>query len=514
MILKSTRRYHWERCSPSMGLTVLALAMTFAGRVRADVFLDPVGGPGGSQFRARCADGELLTGVELRAGNDIDAIRPLCVQAFGPAETNTPAFTTGSGLSTTTVKVAFGTVNVPVLASGWFGGPGGVLNSVVCPRDQPIVVGMDLFSEGYDVLTVNTIKLFCGLAANQQGGSANLVASVFEAPTIPYKVRFVLQTQPKRSNGSFRCPAGLVAAGIHGRSGRWLDALGLICDEPRIAPPPASSANGVKAMGRVKLGAPSGPSISICEAARQARERNSPAAAGLEAQCRAQNPPVKALGRVKLSQPSGPPIPICDAAGAARDRNSPAAAGLEAQCLAVGGHLPPPATGVALSADELAAKGEIIANGDPFSAELRNQQPTEPIRRGFDIGMAAAEGQTEWGPGKQRMLDSLAPAQREGFKVATSFSLDRNRNAELAATGAAIADADATVAAARGGEVDVRYWLGFDIATAIFGDPALGAKGNTATGPGSLKIRDALSPPAQRGFDTSVAFHLSRRYTK
>jgi hypothetical protein len=59
---------------------------------------------------------------------------------------------------------------------------------------------------------------------------------------------------------------------------------------------------------------------------------------------------------------------------------------------------------------------------------------------------------------------------------------------------------------------DVRYWLGFDIASGIFGDPAHGAKGNTATGPGSLAIRDGLSEPAQQGFNASTKFHFGRHY--
>ena len=71
---------------------------------------------------------------------------------------------------------------------------------------------------------------------------------------------------------------------------------------------------------------------------------------------------------------------------------------------------------------------------------------------------------------------------------------------------------DERVAVARTAEEDVFYWLGFDIATGIFGDPALGAKGNTATGPGSLKIRDSLSPAGQRGFNAAVKLHLSRNY--
>jgi hypothetical protein len=82
----------------------------------------------------------------------------------------------------------------------------------------------------------------------------------------------------------------------------------------------------------------------------------------------------------------------------------------------------------------------------------------------------------------------------------------------LAAKGAAIDAADPKVAAARNADPDVFYRLGFDIATGIFGDPALGALGNTAVGPGSMKIRDALSAAGQRGFNAAVQFHLAHHY--
>ena len=162
----------------------------------------------------------------------------------------------------------------------------------------------------------------------------------------------------------------------------------------------------------------------------------------------------------------------------------------------------------------LAAKGEAIANKDPLAVELRNRQPDDQGRRGFDIGMAAAEGQTLPGPGKQKIHDSLNAPEQGGFDNAVSFSLERNRNADLAAMGAAIARADSIVAEARNSGTDVFYRLGFDIATGIFGDPALGARGNTATGPGSMKIRDSLSAAGQRGFNDSVKLHLSRTYKR
>jgi hypothetical protein len=82
----------------------------------------------------------------------------------------------------------------------------------------------------------------------------------------------------------------------------------------------------------------------------------------------------------------------------------------------------------------------------------------------------------------------------------------------LAAKGLAIAQVDPIVAAARAAETDNLYRQGFDIATALFGDPALGAQGRTATGPGSLGIRDSLTPAGQSGFNASVKLHLSRVY--
>jgi hypothetical protein len=207
-----------------------------------------------------------------------------------------------------------------------------------------------------------------------------------------------------------------------------------------------------------------------------------------------------------------PSLPPCEQAATARDRGSPAAAALAERCRAAGGEVPPAAAPHDL--DRLAATGEALAAADPLATRLREGELDAAVRRGFDIGLGATAGHTEWGPGKQRTLDSLPQAERAGFEVAASYALDRNRHAALAAVGAVIAEADAEVAAARELEPDARYTLGFDIAGGIFGDPALGARGNTQTGPGSLGIRDALSAPAQRGFDAAVRLHLSRTYPR
>jgi hypothetical protein len=204
--------------------------------------------------------------------------------------------------------------------------------------------------------------------------------------------------------------------------------------------------------------------------------------------------PISSGRRVTTRATRSAAQPICEYARIARERNNPAAPGLEQTCLSV-------------------QKGEALANQDPLAAELRNQQADDSARQGFHIGMAVAELQTALGPGKEQTCAALhTAAEQGGCRIAVLFSVDRNRNAQLAATGAAIAHADQAVADLRNGETDVFYRLGFDIASGIFGNPALGAQGNTATGPGSLGIRDALNAAAQRGFNDSVRFHLSRDY--
>jgi hypothetical protein len=106
----------------------------------------------------------------------------------------------------------------------------------------------------------------------------------------------------------------------------------------------------------------------------------------------------------------------------------------------------------------------------------------------------------------------LSRLEQPGFDIAAAFSLPRNKYAALAKVGAAIGNGDPAVGAARSAEDDVFFWLGFDIASGIFGDPAAGSLGNTATGPGSLGIRNELNAAGQRGFNAATALHLGRKY--
>ncbi len=327
-----------------------------------------------------------------------------------------------------------------------------------------------------------------------------------------------------------------------------MDALGLICGAPPVILPPlvVAPTPTIKAHGRIKLpgGKETGASRSICESAKIARARNSPAAPGLEAKC-----------AVEQAIDLGPGMPEFDLAAlqlrgaelanadplAAELRNElgagPAQRGFEIGLAAAEGQTfpgpgkqkihdllspleqPAYSTAVAFSLSrnrqklvDMAPRGASIARKDPLAAAFRNQHPDGPARLGFDIGMAAAEGQTADGPGKQKIQDSLNPSEQGGFTDAVAFSIERNSNARAAALGAAIAKADKMTAIVRAAETDVFYRLGFDIATSIFGDPKLGAQGNTAKGPGSTAIRDSLSVAGRRGFEAAVTFHLARHY--
>ena len=163
--------------------------------------------------------------------------------------------------------------------------------------------------------------------------------------------------------------------------------------------------------------------------------------------------------------------------------------------------------------DEFAALGRSLIKKDRLATELRRRQGQGAGQFGFEVGVGVTNKDTAPGPGKDRVGEALSPAEKQGFDIGMAYTLERNRNLKRALIGAAIAREDDEVQEARTADRDVFYWLGFDIATAIFGDPELGAQGNTATGPGSLGARDALvSAAARRGFNDAVTFHLARSY--
>jgi hypothetical protein len=294
--------------------------------------------------------------------------------------------------------------------------------------------------------------------------------------------------------------------GITGRSGVWLDGFGLICGAS-----PLATATGISIGRRGANGAaPPRPARSICEAAREARARNSPVAPDLEAQCEAGKVKVQSIGRVGgTSSAPRPQRSICDAAVDARARNSPAAPNLEAQCQAAGGiyKMRPSDADFEL----VRARGEAMAAQDKSAGSIRNSLYDAP-RRGFDIGLGIWAGNTADGPGKQRYHDFLTLAEQQGFNFAAAYALPHNKYAGLIDIASAINAADAEVRSARSASNDGFFWLGFDIASGLFGDPRAGSQGSRGLNSGAIAIREALNPAGQSGFDASMKLHLSRNY--
>jgi hypothetical protein len=215
---------------------------------RADSWLPQVGGKGGAQYGERCPQGQILNGFELRAGDDIDAIRAVCVIPSSPTAANAPALTNGFG-------------------NGWHGGGGGSLRRLLCPPGTPAVVGVVAGYDGIDTISLDTIDIYCGQASTSASIGqypSNMVHAPVQGCThgpnlvvptwnVSKTVFFGNGRCPNFTLGQQKCPAGEIGIGMHGHSGALVDALGLICGPaPTFVPPKRY----VKAMGHTQTKTP------------------------------------------------------------------------------------------------------------------------------------------------------------------------------------------------------------------------------------------------------------------
>jgi len=253
-----------------------------AAQAQTDALLPPIGGGGGGQFVARCPSGQLLGGVELRAGEDVDAIRPLChtpsvhVRTVEVGEQNYLGWRVPKHSEEI---VSYGVDGEATAYTGWYGGSGGGIRRLVCPGTAPFVSAIYVEAEGLRTVTVNRITLLCegmgdsGLSrwhrnqrfwTNSPGTNTSITAT-FVAH------QYDVSRVPSDREGTNICPGGqdnvatTLAVGIHGRSGKWLDSVGLICGAPSLLhrpPAPAPAASGstpqtpVGRIGKVSVALP------------------------------------------------------------------------------------------------------------------------------------------------------------------------------------------------------------------------------------------------------------------
>jgi len=199
---------HIDERSVRSALLAVALTITSVAPAVADSLLPAMGGHAkGQSFTARCARDQQVTGFGLRTGDDVNAMWPLCVTAYGPSRIG------------------------PIVAVSTPGGRGEHVNHVKCPPEKPVVLGLSVGSEGSagssGNVVVNSVEIHCGSVAALQRPSNGYPDARFEAPAFA-------SSSSNRGKESQLCPAGLVAVGIHGHAGNWVEKVGLICAEPVI----------------------------------------------------------------------------------------------------------------------------------------------------------------------------------------------------------------------------------------------------------------------------------------
>ena len=145
---------------------------------------------------ARCPRDYHLEGVIVRAGDDIDAVRAICGVAKAPNQGN------------------------PVPYGPEYGGTGGAHALALCPKDTPVVIGMNLEAQGIGGLVMNSVALFCGLVTDSPQQMPEFPAAEFAGPEQKVSDN---GTPPQTVRGNPRCPAGTVGVGIYGRSGDRVD---------------------------------------------------------------------------------------------------------------------------------------------------------------------------------------------------------------------------------------------------------------------------------------------------
>jgi hypothetical protein len=155
------------------------------------------GGPGGGPFELACPAGSYMTGVRARSGAWIDALSPICNRWVG--------------------KSVLGEIEAQPMA----GGGGGGESFIRCQGKRGVVVGLEMFQADNGDQSIGHIIVNCGDFIqpssfwNKLPGSADYLGQSQVGPRVEK-----------------RCGWGLVAAGIYGKSGAFVDRLGLMCKRP------------------------------------------------------------------------------------------------------------------------------------------------------------------------------------------------------------------------------------------------------------------------------------------
>jgi hypothetical protein len=211
---------------------IAAAVLTIAWLGSAVAGTQPIkGGSGGGYFVQMCdtTKGEYVVGFEARAGSWIDRIQILC--GF-------------------TVTVA-GKVKITgaSLRGHPAGGMGGGSIDMRCGSIDHAVAAIE-FGTNRDQY-VNDLRFVCrGLTPPHSAMAQPVVVQIARA-----EGKGVFDARPYGATGlASRCPQGQLAVGLHGRAGKFVDALGLICGPaPRLMPAPTVQAPAPQPSARTSV---------------------------------------------------------------------------------------------------------------------------------------------------------------------------------------------------------------------------------------------------------------------
>ena len=153
------------------------------------------GGSGGTAFNRDCGTNRVLTGLRFRSGQELDAVGLLC----------RPVLSDGTLGPETTV----GTLT---------GGGGGTSNAASCPQGKVVVQARIVFGSWVDSVELYCLNWDHATRSFRQGSGTILDVGRHTSPTAGQNEGCESSFQP--------------AHAIRGRSGIFVDAFGLICDEP------------------------------------------------------------------------------------------------------------------------------------------------------------------------------------------------------------------------------------------------------------------------------------------
>ena len=185
-LLRRPLRAKWRMLARLAACVLLSLAATMPHAIAGKEF-EPAGGPGGTPFRQLCPAGQYLVGARWRSGSWLDQISMTCA----PVDANG--------------------VTGPQSHGQTFGGNGGNPHEQSCDPGF-VITGAAILQDSSQNPFVKEIDVDCKSTTSTlfSGFAIGKVATVF-----PDHDQF--------------CPDGQAVIGIQGRSGKYVDAIGMIC---------------------------------------------------------------------------------------------------------------------------------------------------------------------------------------------------------------------------------------------------------------------------------------------